>query len=374
MALNVWEGVKTTSLKTRLLESYYPRVEIQVAENQSRSEEMTTVLRGLERALKKATFECPLLGSQFPVVEYFSFVKPIMDVLNAATSPQEAVQSFIAAAQERIRELTLPETAANAAGTLLEDFDEVLIKYGRIDTGLYFLIHEAGRKPNGKWVLKFLLHRAGPQERSIKVDEGPRPAFRCGQPNGLHCVEWVEWPASVMGIERDDRNYPVYVQSHALDNLYRKEARALFIENGEWIVHDYLWQSLRKPKLLPMPRESNKFLIEYNLNIHKLGYLVASRREDVVVVESFLFLTMNGTPEGDALWKKLGLSKADKQYLGLDLIQTFLMTDLQFDPELVSILEDCGCGHLFRVLKELPRERYIPGYAQDVRKYLRLEE
>jgi hypothetical protein len=163
------------------------------------------------------------------------------------------------------------------------------------------------------------------------------------------------------------------VQSHALDNLYRKEARALFIENGEWLVHDYLWQSLKDPKLTPMPRDPGKFLVEYRLNCHKLGYLVARPLDGMVLVESFLFLTMDGTPEGDALWNKRRLGRSDKEYLGLDQIHTFLMTDVQFDSELVAILEQCGCGHLFRIMKEPPRDRFVPGYANDLRSYLRLD-
>ena len=177
-----------------------------------------------------------------------------------------------------------------------------------------------------------------------------------------------------MGLSNDGKSYPVFVQRHALDNLYSnpKEARALFLEDGDWLVHDYLWQSLRNPKIRPMAGHLNKYLVEYWLNVHKLGYLVVERLDDAVLVKTFLFLTMNGTPEGDALYNKLKLRKPDKQSLELDRIQTFLFSDVQFDTELVNILGECGCGHLFRILKEPPADRIASGYASRFRHYIGL--
>lgn len=122
-----------------------------------------------------------------------------------------------------------------------------------------------------------------------------------------------------------------------------------------------------------MHRSTDKYLVDYNLGPHKIGYLVASRLDDAVLIESFLFLTMDGTPEGTALWKKLRLSRMDKEHLGLDRIHTFLMTDIQHDPSLFAILNECGCGHLFRIVKELPRDQYLPGYANELRRYLGIQ-
>ena len=123
-----------------------------------------------------------------------------------------------------------------------------------------------------------------------------------------------------------------------------------------------------------MARNNDKFFIEYWLNVHKLGYLVASLIDGIVVVHSFLFLTMNGTQEGDRLWQQLRLQKPDKQHLGIDKIETFLHTDIQHDVELRSILEECGCGHLFNILKDPPPpDRCVPGYAEDMRRFLGLK-
>src|SRR5207253_1733261 len=109
------------------------------------------------------------------------------------------------------------------------------------------------------------------------------------------------------------------------------------------------WQSLRKPIVHPLSGQSEKVLVEYWLNAHKLGYLVAQRLDGAVLIDTFLFLTMDGTPEGDLLHRKLKLRRPDKEQLGLDRIQTFLLSDIQGDKELVEMLADCGCGHLFQM-------------------------
>jgi len=372
VALGIWNHLKDTSVRDRFLEAHYPYIEISLGENETRSEEVDAILRELETALDKATFDCPLLGVDFPVNTYFSSVKPLMDLLLKTRSSRNAeLQSFLMEAKERTRNLDSVETAATAISTLFHALDEVLIKYGRINHRLYFLELQHGRKSNDKWFVRFILLHAEPKRRMVKKAEAPRPAFRCGQPSGLGGIDWVEWPSSVMGLTGENRRYPVFVQDHALDNLYGRNARALIFKDREWLVHDYLWQALRNPKLIPM-KASDKYLVEYNFHVHKIGYLVAHRIDEIVLVETFLFLTMDGTPEGDALLKNLGLARKHKIDLQLDKIETFLFTDVHLDPELVTILEANGCGHLFRILPEFPRDRCRPGYADEIRKHLGL--
>ena len=115
--------------------------------------------------------------------------------------------------------------------------------------------------------------------------------------------------------------------------------------------------------------------MEYRLGGHKLGYLLGEVVDGVILIETALFLTMNGTPEGDLLWARLGLRREDKEYLRLDDPATFVASDVRFDPELVKILTECGCGHLFNLLKNpVPEERSLKGCAADIRKHLRLDE
>jgi hypothetical protein len=275
--------------------------------------------------------------------------------------------------RKQTADLARSETTLSAYRSLLWNVDNVLIRFGQIDTQLYYAKCEFGRTPSGKSSVSCVIHREEAQTRWVapKGEKG-RMAFRCGQPFGKDGIDWIEWPRSLLASEDSRDPLPVYAQSHVLDNLYRKEARALFIEDGEWMAHDDLWQSLRTPKITLMT-DRDMFLVEYRLGGHKLGYLVAQTLDDIVLIRSFLFLTMDGTPESDMLWKKRRLCRADKEELGLDRIDTFLHTDIQFNPKLVSLLEECGCGHLFKILKEPPCERTVAGYAGNMLKYLRLD-
>jgi len=116
--------------------------------------------------------------------------------------------------------------------------------------------------------------------------------------------------------------------------------------------------------------EKDRFLVEYRLGGHKFGYFVFKALDDMYVAKTFLFLTMDGTPEGQKLWEKLRLTKRDKQYTGLDKLGTFVLSDIKDDPELVAVFEECGCAHLFDMTEEELTDRQLTGSAADVRKYL----
>jgi hypothetical protein len=66
--------------------------------------------------------------------------------------------------------------------------------------------------------------------------------------------------------------------------------------------------------------------VEYWLNMHKIGYLLARRGDKAVMVHTFLFLTMDGTPEAswdcrNASWGPLGVSpetKFEQSFVRLD--------------------------------------------------------
>jgi hypothetical protein len=81
---------------------------------------------------------------------------------------------------------------------------------------------------------------------------------------------------------------------------------------------------------------------------------------------------MNGTPEGDQLWKHLRLGLEDKKHTGLDDLTVFLASDLVQDPDLIKLLDKCGCGHLFKFGKSFDVSELSVGYAADIRKHLGL--
>ncbi len=96
---------------------------------------------------------------------------------------------------------------------------------------------------------------------------------------------------------------------------------------------------------------------------------------DKVVIRTFLFPTMDGTPEGQKLYEKLHLTGKERVHLKWDRLSTFQETDLGENEELHEIIEECGCGHLFDILPDfLDLRDHKSGFAEDARQYLGMEK
>ena len=143
----------------------------------------------------------------------------------------------------------------------------------------------------------------------------------------------VTWNPQKLGIGPDDRDLPVFVGEHTISRLH--ERMALYGESG--ILHRMMYDSLDRPRLEPT-EGADGFLVEAGRRDAKLGYFVVEVYADFVFVKTFLFLTMQGTPEARCLRQKLGLSRKDIEYFKLDNFFTLACSDLGEDPELRRLL------------------------------------
>jgi hypothetical protein len=116
----------------------------------------------------------------------------------------------------------------------------------------------------------------------------------------------------------------------------------------------------------------NEFLVDYLAGKHKLGYFVGTLVDDKIVIRTFLFLTMQGTPEARQLRQKLAMARPDIEYTKLDQLSTLLESDIATDPDLRRLLGDCGCGCLLDLANNQLRDRLKQGYAAQLKRYLRL--
>ena len=219
---------------------------------------------------------------------------------------------------------------------------------------------------------QILVHRVRPERRQIIKDNLRRPAYRCGY-GRMDGVEWIQWRSSTLGLMEEDRVYPVFVQSHVFHQLRGRVGHVFGNQGIEGHLHMYLAFSLDDPVILPNRRNDGSVLVEYHLGNHKVGYLVARKLDDLILVETFLFLTMDGTPEGDRFRRQLQLDRPGKEYAGLDDLWTYLLSDAVLDPDLVDLLGKCGCGHLFEMSKALEINEFEPGHAHYIRSVLRLK-
>ena len=281
-------------------------------------------------------------GRNLSLERFFRFFVPLLHYFNAI---KPWVETSPVAIATQISNLFFERHAKAFLAALLRRVDKVLIEHTKIDSGIWWSKIVMEPLPRGGNRPLISIYREPPNIMYIGLDgKSPQPAYRCGAPSGVEGLYWVNWPSSLVRREGLNREYPVYVQQHALDHL-RERVRI----SGS-LVDDFMWQSLRKPVILP-GRRSDEFLVEYRFFQWLLGYLPVRRLDDKIVVKTFLFLTMDGTPQHLQLYDKLRLVRADKVAKELDTLNVFLSTDIQNDPVLRQVFHECDCGHLFDMIK-----------------------
>lgn len=210
----------------------------------------------------------------------------------------------------------------------------------------------------------FAIERLEPNPVTLTIEGERRPTWPCfvvrepGMP-----PQPVSWRADQVGLP-GDRTFPVHIQSHATEQWQKKLPRILV---HPMIVQHYLAQ----PVIFHARR--GRGLLAYGEGDYRFGYFTFTLADDadVIVLTTFLFLTMEGTPEYRLLRDRLGMQRADIEYNRLDRAERYFCSDLRFDPDLTRRLGECGLGHLLREAPEIGPLQW-PGFAAEVRKYFRL--
>ncbi len=146
------------------------------------------------------------------------------------------------------------------------------------------------------------------QEREFILDGAPRKAYRVGWCHGGGEIQWGT-------ISYSNWSYAVYIQNHALEAL---EKRIDILKRPN--LRYYLSKSVRRGVLAPF---EGKYLLEYRMNGEKFGYFVCTFSGSCLVLRTFLFITYDGTPEGDSLSTALNLDRTSKDYMGLEKLSSY---------------------------------------------------
>ncbi|HSC37916.1 MAG TPA: hypothetical protein VLD19_08605, partial [Chitinophagaceae bacterium] len=160
----------------------------------------------------------------------------------------------------------------------------------------------------------------------------------------------------------------LFIQAHALARL---EERMDGMDIG--ILHFSLFCSCKSPEI--RRNHHGEWLFAFRLMDVKTGYFIADIIGHKIIFRTFLFLTHNGTPEGEKLNKLIGLKKEDKEWLNIDKLSTFLNSDITRDARLRQLFIEAGCEPLFAVAQELSiSEQMKPEkqMADFIVRYLRL--
>lgn len=204
---------------------------------------------------------------------------------------------------------------------------------------LYWLNHEIVPTPDLRSGVDnlIIINSCKSESANVVIEEKQRPVLRLGYTFPDFGIEYITIKPSDLKVDNSSGDEPldVYIQSHALQRLSERVDCYL-----TGTVHYNLFLSLKDPKVFYF---NNTLLIEYRYFDMKAGYLTIEIIDDKVIIRTFLFVTNNGTPEGQMLEKITGLKKLDKKYLALDKLSTFMSSDIGKNEKTKEIFISAGC-------------------------------
>lgn len=181
------------------------------------------------------------------------------------------------------------------------------------------------------------------QKCMVSIDAVKRPVYRlCNSSHKIN--EWTFVEASLLGnfYKGCQPKLDVYLQSHVMVQM-RKRLDVLDQE----AINYALWENTY---LIEEIENHNDFLlVPFQLYGVKVGYLVARIMEDKFILVTFLFITLNSTPEGIRLKRLTGLGKEDISYWKIDRLSTFLNLREEDYPRLIPIFNKAGLGDLMQL-------------------------
>lgn len=354
------------SVQEQFLRLKFPDPVIEFDESYPDDAAHRSLRRAIEDNFRKATIE--LDGLTVTVRDFFAVIG---GVYHAAASciidkqtPATVVRFLIEA--RRIMEALYEPNIGEAWGPVHQAVVCPLIARSRLDTRLMTTRVKQEFQENGKYVVRLTISSMPAESRQLTLDGGQRPMWRVGTNNEWDVVRWVSWDGATVGHPEWAGEIPVYIQSHALRNLRQRVNLARVNPYLEY----WLYMSLKNPTIVE--RQGEDLLVAFELmDCYRVGYLVVTPTPNAIAVRTFLFLTMENTPESRLLKRRLKLTRRDVDWLGLHELSAFTRTDLSDDQELYDLLDECGCAHLF----ELNEQDYTPvpkPFAAELRRYLRL--
>jgi hypothetical protein len=320
--------------------------------------------RKLENAFREAQID--LNDKSIEVRDFFGVIIGMhltIEQTRHTTGFDPEVVEFLHKAGPRLTTI-YRERLQDALAALLHSINVPLVAASRLDQRLLFPQLDTPYAHTGKVEVRVTLAAQAAKVERITLDNAARSVYRAAQTTSAAGLRWISWMPGDLGIAAPrGSELPVYVQNHALRQLHSRidlPAAAPYIEY-------WMCASLEEPNIVE--RYGNDFLVEYRLRECRMGYLIATLLERAVVVRTFKFLTMQGTPEARKLEKRLGLSRGDIDWLRLHELSSFTKTDLRQDTNLRALLTQCGCGQLFELDAESCAQ--IPqSAAAEMRRYL----
>lgn len=242
--------------------------------------------------------------------------------------------------------------------TTLSDFDEHIYR-----SDLSMTPYFATFNPDND----IIIHTFKPKKEKVETSKGMRNAIRLGWPSDE--FKWLHKNVkpSLLGFKSKGLDVPLelYISTHTLDRLRER----LNITPG--IMHQILLLTFLETKINHR-WIGNKSHVEFTLAGEKVGYLVVELHGSILMIHTFLFLTNNGTQEGEKLGRLLSVVKEDKKYLEIDTLPAFNAYHIDKNEKLSKLFIEAGCGSLLKLgnLKEFTMNQVADKDSESILHYL----
>lgn len=276
------------------------------------------IMRDVRRSLRKSVCRCDSISMTFSPHTYFTVFYPMKSFVRAE---RDTGIDWILELAQKLHDIFHDEYPR------VEQFIRTLVTLaiGTHSDFTHTLFHYEVKTSKDIFttLINIELQATPAQTRTFTFKGVPRTAYRVAASLGHEGVIWLNL--------KNDREYPVYIQNHALDALAKRiDVRRKFDLRFSVVNTIIKGEMFRYRGNLLM-----KYYIEGDLYA---GYFLCTEVDDCVCIRTFLFLTNDGTPEGEMFNDKLQIDKNIKSYLGMDKFSTYA--------------EMCRSGELERIFGE----------------------
>ena len=364
------------AFKQKVVDRMQPGTEIVVAEDSREDPEIKETAREIRELIKKPT-RVIVKGRDVELAlddfyrAYYRVTGLIASYLKwSRLNPRSEAQNNWVVFEEAqdILDAIDENWVSELLGLLMVRIADLVDRNFRVDGRMIDMQTSYARKPEGGEYqrMELKLHTAAPHVASFRGLQWK--TFRCLCSHAPYGLLPVAWDCQQLGICGPSGRLPVYITEHAVNRLHER----LPMKGYESWLHQFMVSALEEPVITP--QDDEKCLVELRMGSHRVGYFVAHVLPHLVLVKTFLFLTMHGTPESALLREKLGLCRADIEKYYLDDFFTLAASDVARDPLLVRVLSECGCGHLISMIDNSGRLQWLDVMGEHFKRTFELRE
>lgn len=242
----------------------------------------------------------------------------------------------------------------------IDFFDDICTHISSLKYGIYYPKETFKNKQqksladNWSTTPIYLFNMEIPDLKHLSIDDKSREVYQMGFPEFDKGIRWTTVASERLGLPHG-KSYPCYIQQHAIVRLM--ERIGIFSES---VTVFQACLSLEQGKVLLIPG-SDAYHIELRILNIKLGYLVTSLIDDMLVVKTFIFVTQSGSPEGKRIETAMRLNRDEKDYIGMSSLKGFLSEDVARNPKMAILLEKVGCTDLLKAYEVFSQKVSIKG-------------